>query len=45
MNGNIVVYYSREEEIVTVACSNNTTILKDTDWFEANRTIPNAWIK
>ena len=45
MNGNIVVYYSREEEIVTVACSNNTIILKDTDWFKANRTIPNAWIK
>ena len=43
MNGNIVIYCRREDENITVACSNNTTILKDTDWFKNNRSIPNAW--
>ena len=41
MNGNIVVL-SRNGE-VTVSCSNNDTLLKDTDWFKANRTCPAAW--
>lgn len=35
MNGNIVFYYKDELKLY---CSNNTTILKDTEWFKANRT-------
>ncbi|MCD7728790.1 MAG: MBL fold metallo-hydrolase [Clostridia bacterium] len=42
MNGNIVFYYSKDEGenegSVKLWCSNNTTILKDTEWFKANRT-------
>ncbi len=34
MNGNIVFYYS---EGLKLYCSNNTTILKDTEWFKENR--------
>ncbi len=34
MNGNIVFYYKDELKIY---CSNNTTVLKDTDWFKENR--------
>ncbi len=41
MNGNIVVKSSRGE--ITVECSNNNTLLKDTDWFKENRTTPTAW--
>ena len=41
MNGNITVL-SRNGE-VTVTCSNNDTVLKDTEWFAANRTRPSAW--
>ena len=38
MNGNIVV--SSTGGAVTVNCSNNNTILKNTEWFKANRTWP-----
>ncbi|MDE7158510.1 MAG: MBL fold metallo-hydrolase, partial [Clostridiales bacterium] len=41
MNGNIVFYYSKkegEEYSYKLYCSNNSTILKDTEWFKANRT-------
>ena len=38
MNGNIVVTAMRYK--VTVDCSNNNTVLKDTEWFKANRTWP-----
>ena len=38
MNGNIVV--SAKGNSVTVNCSNNNTILKETEWFKANRTWP-----
>lgn len=41
MNGNIVYYYSKkegEEYTYKLFCSNNTTVLKDTEWFKANRT-------
>ena len=38
MNGNIVV--SSTGGAVTVNCSNNNTILKETAWFKANRTWP-----
>lgn len=40
MNGNIVVYTVREGDTYSLKlwCSNNTTILKDTEWFQKNRT-------
>ncbi len=38
MNGNIVV--SSLGGVVSVNCTNNNTILKETDWFMANRTWP-----
>lgn len=41
-NGNIIVYSNSNEEI-SVACANNTTVLKDTDWFKENRTCPDVW--
>ena len=41
MNGNIVVYW--ENGILKVRGSNNDTLLKDTAWFKANRTLPNNW--
>ena len=41
MNGNIVVTSSQGE--LSVACSNNDTLLKDTAWFKANRTMPSSW--
>lgn len=41
MNGNII--YSCNQEIFSIACSNNQTILKDTTWFKANRDTPFDW--
>ena len=41
MNGNIVVTSSGGE--VSVSCSNTNTLFKDTQWFKANRIMPNAW--
>ena len=42
MNGDIVFYYGKseteEEKMLKIWCSNNTTILKDTEWFKKNRT-------
>lgn len=42
MNGNIVFYYGKGEEksekSLKLWCSNNTTVLKDTEWFKTNRT-------
>ena len=43
MNGNIVIYCKRDDEVITVACSNNVTPLKDTDWFKTNRKCPKNW--
>jgi beta-lactamase superfamily II metal-dependent hydrolase len=43
MNGNIVVRSVDGE--VSVHCSNNDLILKDTEWFIANRTLPKEWKK
>ena len=40
MNGNIVVLCKTD---VTVSCTNNNTLLKDTDWFKNNRTKPSCW--
>ncbi|MDE6104584.1 MAG: MBL fold metallo-hydrolase [Clostridia bacterium] len=39
MNGNIVFYYKKEESggALKLYCSNNSTILKDTEWFKQNR--------
>lgn len=42
LNGNIVVYSKKEG--VLVECSNNNTLLKDTSWFKANRTMPSNWV-
>lgn len=42
MNGNIVVKSKRGE--ITVECSNNNTLLKDTTWFKENRTTPSQWL-
>ena len=39
MNGNIK-FYCEKGSAYTVTGSNNSTILKDTDWFKANRTWP-----
>lgn len=41
MNGNIV--FSCIDGVITVHGSNNDTKLKDTDWFNDNRTCPPAW--
>ncbi len=41
MNGNIIVTSDGTE--VSVACSNNDILFKDTDWFKKNRTMPDAW--
>ena len=45
MNGNIVFYYDKDEKAMKLRCSNNTTILKDTEWFKANRTWPNNGVQ
>jgi competence protein ComEC len=42
LNGNIQVV-SDAEKGVYVECSNNNTLLKDTEWFKKYRTMPNAW--
>jgi len=42
MNGNIVIIALPNEEL-TMDGSNNETLLKDTDWFKANRDLPLAW--
>ncbi len=36
-NGNIVVMAKKDDTSPSVYCSNNTTKLKDTDWFKTNR--------
>ncbi len=41
MNGNIVV--ESDGKSVTVKCSNNNTLFKNTEWFKKYRTLPNAW--
>lgn len=41
MNGNIVVTSNRSG--VTVECSENNVLLKDTEWFKDNRIMPSAW--
>lgn len=41
MNGNVIVYSDVDK--VKVQCSNNSVLLKDTDWFKNNRTCPSNW--
>lgn len=41
MNGNIL--FSSNGASYSVACSNNNTLLKDTDWFKNNRNKPSNW--
>ena len=41
MNGNIII--TSDETKVTVQCSENDTLLKDTPWFLANRIMPTDW--
>lgn len=41
-NGNIVVISNTAG--IEVQCSNNNTLLKDTQWFKENRTMPSSWI-
>ena len=43
MNGNIVVTSNKEDRGVVVACANNNTLLKDTEWFKSNRKTPVKW--
>lgn len=48
MNGNVVFYYNTAEGesggSLKLWCSNNTTKLKDTEWFAANRTWPSGGV-
>ena len=44
-NGNIAV--SSTPEVVFINCSNNNTLLKDTEWFKQNRqnaNLPSSWL-
>ncbi len=41
LNGDITVSCNGKE--LTVSCSNNNTLFKDTDWFKNNRTTPESW--
>jgi competence protein ComEC len=44
MNGNIVFYATTTDTYtLKLWCSNNYTLLKDTDWFKSNRNTPAAW--
>lgn len=42
-NGNIIVSANKVDKSVSVACANNTTVLKDTEWFKNNRKMPAEW--
>ncbi|MDD6250420.1 MAG: MBL fold metallo-hydrolase [Bacillales bacterium] len=43
LNGNIIVSCSKEDEGINVNCSNNMTLLKDTEWFLGMRKMPDSW--
>lgn len=43
MNGNIVIIALPTEVELGINCSNNETILKETEWFKDNRIIPTHW--
>ncbi|MGI6377453.1 MAG: ComEC/Rec2 family competence protein [Bacilli bacterium] len=42
MNGTIIACQKQADEQATIYCTNNTTILKDSDWFKAHRTWPDS---
>ena len=41
MNGDIMFVFNKDG--MKLSCTNNTTVLKDTEWFKANRTTPVEW--
>ena len=41
MNGDIMFVFNKEGS--KVVCNNNYTLLKDTEWFKQNRTVPQSW--
>lgn len=41
MNGNIMFVFNKDG--VKINCSNNYTLLKDTEWFKLNRSTPAKW--
>lgn len=45
MNGSIVICAKAHESSIeiNIYCSNNSKLLKETDWFKANRTMPAEW--
>ena len=43
LNGNIIVSCSKGDEGINVNCSNNITLLKDTEWFLSMRKMPDSW--
>ena len=44
MNGNIAVSCSGDKiKEIQIACTNNNTLLKDTDWFKQHRICPKEW--
>ncbi len=43
LNGNIIFYANGDDSEIKLMCSNNTTVLKNTDWFKQNRTMPQKW--
>lgn len=42
LNGNIMIVSDAEKGLYA-ECSNNNTLLKDTEWFKQYRKMPNAW--
>ena len=43
MNGNVIFSVISGSSTVTITCSGSDKILKESDWFLANRTMPAAW--
>jgi len=44
MNGNIVICCNQYDDSVTIQCSNNKKILKNTKFYKINRQMPSAWL-
>ena len=42
-NGNIVILSYSDSDELGINCTNNTTVLKDTEWFKNNRDCPTYW--
>jgi len=42
LNGNVIFLVSQGD--ISILCSNNDTILKDTRWFRDNRRMPPEWL-